>query len=922
MTFIVEPSSTPYLDRETLCLAGSEPGLATHAGEDDFAVRLRRNYQSDESNMAEQLIHFKERLSKLDGEAFWTHLMEGMTEICHSQFAFVSKRILLDDHVTAVEMPKIGEEGSCLMAVALYYNDGHEKKGLLQDYKYYAWSCPCAYMKHDKVFLIAEKLSEFLPAQSNPNHIPIDAEAYLGVPLFADGKCYAHFGMMWTRDGLQKKSRLSWALIEMFLHSLEDMITAKLLVGQGFARSGQQLEQQSSQIIPQGAITVTQSLKVYARSLSHELRTPMQGVVGMLDLMHATVQEQLEGQNSHKIRQIFQYLKSSIEVVQDSSKRAVEAADNVVQAYDLNMQVPETPTHQQNSPLAATANASYFDVRPSMTDGSQIVNPNKRKRAMESAMNIGNATKVRHTGTPSKPDRATPASPLRRTMDIESVSPKRRSPPLAKDFMRPEVIALPPSSIFTPETDRAMSTPSFRQSNIRELLPIVINDSLRVGGRPDFAVSEPIDLGERIEVKIRSSNGDSSSKTVSWTVTPDVPHSLCIDERDLTKLIGAVFLNSLKFTDHGEINIDCYLNDNKKSVIIRIKDTGLGIPSTFQPELFKAFSKEDDSITRSREGLGLGLMVAKGLARRVGGDLTLIRSSVDMPDQGSEFEIRFPVEGNELRSRPSTPFYGFTESSVLRSEPHTIMTGLTDTPATTPPRTLSPPVLRALSPGISTPPPAVKSDPAIASTNGKSLATPRTNLGRRLSSTPKNNPKPDRQLAAKYPLTFVVAEDNKINRKLLVQMLNTLGYKDVHEAFDGQEAVRVVGNLMEERRAGGKKDSNTKQISKNAVDVILMDLWMPIMDGYQASERILEMYRNGSVDDQFAMDTGFSPPGMAPAPPTILAVSADVTDAAIDRATKIGMSGYMSKPFKVLDLQKLILEFCVKDLVSASATAA
>lgn len=916
MDVAVGPSSSPpYVERATLCIAGSIPGLATHAGEDDFSVRLRRNYQSDESNMAESLVRFKERLSKLDGEAFWTHLMEGMTSICHSQFAFVSKRILVDDHTTAVEMPRIGEEGSCLMAVALYYNDGQAAKGLHHDYKYYAWSCPCAYMKHDKVFLIAEDLANFI-GPNNPNQLPFDAEAYLAVPLMAQGKCYAHFGMMWTKEGLKRKSRLSWAFIEMFMHCLEDIITRKLLAGQGFAKTAEQMEQQASTIIPQDAITATQSLKVYARSLSHELRTPMQGVVGMLDLMYATVQEQLEGQNSLKIRQIFQSLKNSIEVVQDSSKRAVEAADNVVQAYDLNMQVPDTPTQEHNSPSTATGSASYFDVKPNMTNGTQIVNPQKRKRSMDTTLATGNIHKIRNTGTSPRRERHVPSSPLRKHMDNEAISPKRKTPPSFDDYIRPEAITLPPHGLFTPDTDHTSSTPTFRSSNIREVLPVVINDSLRVGGRPDFAVSEPTDLGERIEVKTRSSNGEASSKIVNWSVEPDVPYILPIDERDLSKLIGAVFLNALKFTDFGEITIHCRLNSAKKYVVVRVSDTGMGIPIAFQPELFKAFSKEEATITRTREGLGLGLMVAKGLARRVGGDLHLVRSSVVGPDHGSEFEIRFPLEACELRSRPGTPFRQMGDS-IPRSEPG-LEPRRTRSPGTTPPK--SPAPSRILSPirNLSTTP-----EPMDVSNSPKADDTrmmPRPSMNRRVSSTPMINTKPDRELGSKYPLTFLVAEDNKINRKLLVQMLNKLGYTDVHEAFDGQEAVRVVDKLMKERRSSKRKNGSVPTLRNNVVDVILMDLWMPIVDGYQATERIFEIFRAEGYED-VTSQVHYTTSSLG-APPTVLAVSADVTDAAIDRATKIGMAGYMSKPFKVLDLQKLILEFCVKDMVSAGATAA
>ena len=72
----------------------------------------------------------------------------------------------------------------------------------------------------------------FHPSQSERPTFP--AEGYLGIPLFADGKCFAHFGMMWTQEGLDKREN-SWGYTEMLLHALEDMITERLLRGQGFA---------------------------------------------------------------------------------------------------------------------------------------------------------------------------------------------------------------------------------------------------------------------------------------------------------------------------------------------------------------------------------------------------------------------------------------------------------------------------------------------------------------------------------------------------------------------------------------------------------------------------------------------------------------------------------------------------------------
>lgn len=138
-----------------------------------------------------------------------------------------------------------------------------------------------------------------------------------------------------------------------------------------------------------------------------------------------------------------------------------------------------------------------------------------------------------------------------------------------------------------------------------------------------------------------------------------------------------------------------------------------------------------------------------------------------------------------------------------------------------------------------------------------------------------------------------MAEDNKINRKLLVNMLSKLGYTNIHEAHDGAEAVK---QMSVERRTRNEKP----------IDVILMDLWMPNMDGYEATERILAMDRERRA--AFKDDKARKKPGV-----TILAVSADVTDSALERASEVGMEGFMTKPYKLMDLERLIVEYCAGD---------
>lgn len=302
---------TDMMERTTLCVSGPEPGVAAHDGDAGFRETVGQHYSVAESNAVEQLVRLKKKLRDASTYDFWSLLMEGMTRLTGAQYGFVTKRILVDDQDSAIEMPPIGEPGSCLLGVAFYYNDGEKLEHLHRDYKYLAYGAPCHNMKHDKVFLIPEGLNEFI--LNNPNAFPFPTEAYLGVPLFAEGKCFAHFGLMWSLKGVENL-RLGWAYIEMLLHSLEDVILERLLDGQSYAKDVDR--NKLAKVIPSEAVTAAQSLKPYARSLSHELRTPMQGVVGMLDVMHATVQESLEALSDAAVRKTFKDLKENIEVVQ------------------------------------------------------------------------------------------------------------------------------------------------------------------------------------------------------------------------------------------------------------------------------------------------------------------------------------------------------------------------------------------------------------------------------------------------------------------------------------------------------------------------------------------------------------------------------------------------------------------------------
>ncbi|KAI9848693.1 MAG: hypothetical protein M1837_006780 [Sclerophora amabilis] len=891
-----DPLEVP--DRATLCFPSYSTRLVLHGGERGYREQSNKWFAATENAAAEQLVQLKTRLRSAGPDDFWSLLMEGMTGIAGAQYAFVAKRILVDDEDSAVEMPPIGEPGSCLMGVAFYYDDGRGKKALERDYKYVAYGAPCAHMRHDKVFIIPERLHEIIP--DNVNNFPFPPDAYIGVPLFSEGKCFAHFGMMWSAEALAAR-RLTWNYLEMFLHSLEDLILGRMLEGQGFAKGGLKTPQirRNMVISKENVVSTSQSLRPYARSLSHELRTPMQGVVGMLDVMHATVQEAAEDYYDSLAGSVFQSLRANIEIVQDSSRRAVEAADNVVHAYDLNMEVPDTPMppieegEQDSDSRLQLVQIHNQHVFKEADDYSFPSGGTKRPRSDSSDWNYGSARKYRVLETSESPmpsPRQRPVSSrqecvkqaVRESDRLMGVAPQNEEDERGSwsTTMNPSTPQPPPS---LPDVEPAF-TPGIRHTRIRELLHHIINETLRVGGRPDYAIANDTERGEIIEVRSRSSDGEIKSKVIEWTVDPAVPEIFLVDERDLAKLVSCVFLNALKFTEHGKITLSAALSPKSRFVVINITDTGPGIPQAFLPSLFKPFSQEDDSLTRQKDGLGLGLLVAKGLVRKIGGDLVCVRSDTSGPNQGTEFEIRMPVVPPDAGSMPGTPMARTPTPSISRfsldgdaylTERRESRTNGSPSSSGDPNVSSSRRVPKSITSRSPEPPP-----PKTTSQLGPRSPPRKNGLAKRNSETNKALGF-DKRLAEKYPLCFLVAEDNKINRRLLVNMLSKLGYTNVEEAYDGAEAVRQ----MEVER-------------ERPIDVVLMDLWMPSMDGYEATQRILTMPKYVNEDGSRNI--------------TVLAVTADVTGEALERAAQVGMEGFMTKPYKLLDLERLILEYCTK----------
>jgi signal transduction histidine kinase/ActR/RegA family two-component response regulator len=856
-------------DRKYLCIGTSvdNPGIVLNSGDQGFINQVSSYYSPLEAAALEQLAQLKEQLRHSKGDKFWTAATEGLAQLLGAEYAFIFKRMYVDLVNPKITLPPLGDQDSCVLGMSIYYtgNETTESFNSIRA-KYFGYNCPCAYMKHDKTLLIPKDLSILLP--NNPNPLPESPQGYFAVPLSYWSEktqstvTFGHFGVMWTEAGLAKR-RLSFPFLESLMHGLQDLISAQFLEQHLVNDSELILTDEQSQSCPSAAkpfiktrsipepATPSYSLKSFARSLSHELRTPMQGVVGMLDVMFAQVQTASENHLDPNLHEVFLSLKESIEIVQDSARRAVEAADNIVHAYDMDMSVPDGPPPGDGDDIGDLEDTQpTVPVLPTPTDS---VSPRRHHKRQFSSLEI--------------PDTQHHPNKLRRSDGTEDT--RKATPPSPHD------------SVVPCSTVEGLIAPGIRLTNVRSTLQEVINDVLNIG-RPNSKIALPSDGGEEIEVRRHNSGFPHELvQNVKWTVDTAVPETIMTDEKDFVGLISRILHNAVKFTETGLISITVRLSSRARSLVIAVEDSGPGIPVSFMPKLFKPFSKEDDSLTRASEGLGLGLMVAKGLARKLRGDILVVRSATEGPKRGTEFQIRIPIVSGD-GSRQSSPFGSPSPSrgSLLSIQSSSQSPHRTTSPAGLHSRTCSgaskmeAPTSDAMPP----PTPPVSESPAasyVRSTRALSGIIPQI---LRLDEIPTTKlPK----LAIRLPRSFLVVEDNVVLRKILVRMLRDFGYTNILEAHDGAQAVKQAEKHLEKLRRG--------EVLYD-IDVVLMDLWMPRMNGYEAFKRIRAMYGDH--------------------PPVVLAVTADVTDEATMKVVNSGMKGPLTKPYKMKELERNLLEFC------------
>ena len=175
----------------------------------------------------------------------------------------------------------------------------------------------------------------------------------------------------------------------------------------------------------------------------------------------------------------------------------------------------------------------------------------------------------------------------------------------------------------------------------------------------DFSKIEAhkLDL-DQIEFRLRDALGDTMKPLgvragqkgveLAYHVQPDVPDFLIGDPGRLRQIVVNLVGNAIKFTDQGEVVLEVAQEEQTEQetlLYFSVRDNGIGIPPEHQRQIFEVFTQADGSTTRRFGGTGLGLSISSRLVEMMGGKIWVEST----PGQGSTFRFtaRFKIGSSE-----------------------------------------------------------------------------------------------------------------------------------------------------------------------------------------------------------------------------------------------------------------------------------
>ena len=453
-----------------------------------------------------------------------------------------------------------------------------------------------------------------------------------------------------------------------------------------------------------------------------------------------------------------------------------------------------------------------------------------------------------------------------------------------------------------------------------DTLLTIINDILDFSkieaGRMDIE-AQPFDLRECVEsaLDLVAPRAIEKHLETAYFFEGEVPAAISGDVTRLRQILLNLLANAVKFTEAGEVVLTVSAGAVTKGAVeltFAVRDTGIGLTPEGMGRIFQSFSQADSSTTRKYGGTGLGLAISRRLAELMGGRMW---AESDGPGRGSTFHftVRAPIA--DLPPARSRDFVGVqpelsgrrvlvvddnaTNRRVLSLQ--TAKWGMQVREAASPSE-----ALRGLDGGeaydlaiLDMHMPEMDGIELAQKVRQRHARLPLvlfSSLGRRevgdseglfnaylakpvrqsqlfdtlvnllAHSAPRGAPAPtatkpkiDTDMGARHPLRILVAEDNVVNQKLALRVLQQMGYR-ADLASNGIEAIESV--------------------ERQTYDVVLMDVQMPEMDGLEASRRITSKWP-------------------AEARPRIVAMTANAMQGDREMCIAAGMDDYLTKPIRV-----------------------
>ena len=153
-------------------------------------------------------------------------------------------------------------------------------------------------------------------------------------------------------------------------------------------------------------------------------------------------------------------------------------------------------------------------------------------------------------------------------------------------------------------------------TRLLRVLDAVLDAARLAGGRSSLALG-PVDLSAVVARVAEQAAPDAHAKGLAFTAEPDGP-ALAVAQPDaLVRALGHLVDNAIKFTERGAVDVRAWAAGD--DVCVRVTDTGVGIAPGQLADLFEPFAQGSTGRSRSHEGLGLGLTVARGLVTEMDG---------------------------------------------------------------------------------------------------------------------------------------------------------------------------------------------------------------------------------------------------------------------------------------------------------------